>query len=143
MLDRRPPDGPVPPTEQFGMHRTVRCLVRPTRCSRGFQPTSAIIPQMVRARKRTVRCANRATASCHVGLGPTVKCRTGQSGAPHRTVQCPLEQESSQSGILCPQTIHCLVCTGQSGAPSNRRQLGPSKWSSNGSLVPWGYKRDP
>jgi hypothetical protein len=37
-------------------------------------------------------------ASCHVGLGPTVKWRTRQSGAPYRTVQCPTEQESSKLG---------------------------------------------
>jgi hypothetical protein len=34
-------------------------------------------------------------------------------------------------------------CTGLSGAPTDRRQLLPSKWSSNGSYLPWGYKRDP
>jgi hypothetical protein len=38
------------------------------------------------------------TASGHIGPRPTVKCRIGQSGAPHRTVWCPPEQESSQSG---------------------------------------------
>jgi hypothetical protein len=29
LLDWVTPDGPVPPTEQFGVHRTVWCIVRP------------------------------------------------------------------------------------------------------------------
>jgi hypothetical protein len=40
-------------------------------------------------------------------------------------------------------TVQCSVCTRQSYAPVNRRQLVPSKWRSNDSLVPWGYKRTP
>jgi hypothetical protein len=76
-------------------------------------------------------------ASCHVDLGPTVKWRTGQSGAPHRTVRCPLVQESSQSedslSAPNPRTVHSPVCIGQSGAPADRRQPGLSKWTSNDS----------
>jgi hypothetical protein len=57
------------------------------------------------------------------------------SGAPDSPV--PPEQESSQSGDFLPKpsphTVHCPVCTGQSGAPADRRQPEPSKWSSNGS----------
>jgi hypothetical protein len=33
--------------------------------------------------------------------------------------------------------------TGLSGAPPDRRQDLPSKNASNGSYLPWGYKRDP
>jgi hypothetical protein len=33
--------------------------------------------------------------------------------------------------------------TGLSGAPTDRRQLWPSKGSSNGSYLPWGYKWTP
>jgi hypothetical protein len=40
-------------------------------------------------------------------------------------------------------TVHCSMCIGQSGAPADRRQPRPSKWRSNGSSVPWGYKRTP
>jgi hypothetical protein len=45
--------------------------------------------------------------------------------------------ESRQSGDSLPEhflcIVHCPVCTGQSGAPADRRQTWPSKWSSNGS----------
>jgi hypothetical protein len=34
-------------------------------------------------------------------------------------------------------------CTRLSGAPTDKRKPGPSKWNSNGSLLPWGYKSDP
>jgi hypothetical protein len=77
------------------------------------------------------------TASGHVGLGPTIKWHTEQSGAPHWTVRCPPEQESSQSGdslpTPSPRTVYCPVCTRQSSAPADRRQSGPFKWSSNSS----------
>jgi hypothetical protein len=74
------------------------------------------------------------TASCHVGRGPTVNRSTGQSGAPHWLVRCPHQnRKPANHVILCPCTVHCLVCTEQSCASVDRRQLGFSKWSSNDS----------
>jgi hypothetical protein len=40
---------------------------------------------------------------------PKVTWRTGRSGAPHRTVWCPIENENSQSGDSVPCTIHYPV----------------------------------
>jgi hypothetical protein len=51
-------------------------------------------------------------ASGHIGPRPMVNKSTGQSGASHRTVWCPLEQESNQSGDSAPCTVHFSVCTG-------------------------------
>jgi hypothetical protein len=98
-------------------HRTVRCTVCPTCCSRGFQPTSAKIHRTVCTRRRTVRCTSRATASCHVGPGPTVIWCTGRSDAPQK--RKPIRRFSVASSA---RTIRCSVCTGQSGAPAHRRQ---------------------
>jgi hypothetical protein len=56
---------------------------------------------------------------------PTVIWRTGRSGAPHRTVRCPTEKETSQSvdSLSWPMcvlfTIRCA--TGQSSAPATRK----------------------
>jgi hypothetical protein len=36
LLDCAVPDGPVPPTGQSGVHRTVRCTVRPNSLLSGF-----------------------------------------------------------------------------------------------------------
>jgi hypothetical protein len=73
---------------------------------------------------------------------PMVTWRTRRSGTPHRTVRCPIENEISQSGDSLPCTVRALFtvrrATGQSGAPTNRRQELPTKWSSNGSYLPWG-----
>jgi hypothetical protein len=55
---------------------------------------------------------------------PTVIWRTGRSGAPHWTVWCPTEKETSQSvdSLSCPMRILFTVrcATGQSGAPATR-----------------------
>mgnify|MGYP006934362150 CR=1 FL=1 len=106
-LDCVAPDGLVPPTglsvhspANWALSRILACVGynspdRPcdTPDSPVFQPP---------------------TASCHVGWGPTVKWRTGQSGAPNRMIRCPIEAETSQSGDSLPRP-------------------GPSKWSSNDS----------
>ena len=47
-------------------------------------------------------------ASGHVGLGPTVKWRTGQSGAP-RTGNQPIRGFSARAQL---HAVHCPVCTG-------------------------------
>jgi hypothetical protein len=84
------------------------------------------------------------TASGHVGPGPTVKWRTGQSGAPHRMVRCPPKQESSQSGDsphAPSRALFTVRCTSDSSvhprtegkqglpnrAPTAPRSLGPIK----------------
>jgi hypothetical protein len=122
----------VPPTGQSGVHRTVRCTVRQTLCSRVFLAMSAIIHQTVRARHRTVRCTSRATAICHVDQEPTVIWRTGPSNAPHRTIWCPIEKETNQSGDSLPRPVlqrtegkNCLP----NGAPTAPSCLGAIKGS--------------
>jgi hypothetical protein len=40
-------------------------------------------------------------------------------------------------------TVTVRWCTRLSGALPDRRQVWPSKLASNGSKLPWGYKRDP
>jgi hypothetical protein len=68
---------------------------------------------------RTVRCANqpRGATIGYAKFGR--RSRTGQSTGPVRWR------------------------TGLSDAPFDRRQGWPSKFASNGSQLPWGYKRDP
>jgi hypothetical protein len=87
---------------------------------------SAIIHRTVCAEHRTVRCAS------HQRLAVTLAEGQRSSGAPDSLVPpsdgpVPPEQETSQSGIHIHCTVHCPVCTGQSSAPTDRRQLGPSK----------------
>jgi hypothetical protein len=51
----------------------------------------------------------------------------------HRTVRCPTEKETSQSGDSLPRPVFILFivrcATEQSGAPTNRRQELHTKWS--------------
>jgi hypothetical protein len=75
---------------------------------------------------------------------------TGLSGAPPDCPVCHLAEGADQLATVDSAcygskscTVGCPVCTGQSGAPVDRRQPGPSKWRSNGSFGPWGYKRGP
>jgi hypothetical protein len=101
VLDCAAPDGPVPPTGQSGGHRTVRCAVCQTLCSRVFLAMSAIIHWTVRARRWTIRCTSRAMAICHVDQEPTVIWRTRPSGAPHK-------RKPTNQAILC--RVLCSYC---------------------------------
>jgi hypothetical protein len=65
--------------------------------------------------------------------GPTVTWCTGRHGATHWMVRCPQNRKPANHAILCRCTVHCSVCTEQSGAPADKRQPNPTKWSSNGS----------
>jgi hypothetical protein len=129
VLECAAPDDPVPPTGQSGVHRTVRCTVRPTLCSRVFLATSAIIHWKVCARRRTVWCTSRATTTCHVDQGQR-SYGAPDRPMPHRKENQPIRRFFAMS---CARTVHCPVCTGQSGAPTDRRQELPTKWSSNDS----------
>jgi hypothetical protein len=73
---------------------------------------------------------------------------------PHRTVWCAPDSvrcakgtEGSTVGFARKGnksgTVHVRWCIALSGAPTDRRQELPTKWRSNGSQLPWGYKRDP
>jgi hypothetical protein len=73
--------------------------------------------------------SQRPTTSGHVITRPIVNRRTRQSRAP-RSGNQPIRGFSAVSSV---RTVHCPVCTGQSGALTDKKQLGPSKWSSNGS----------
>jgi hypothetical protein len=99
----------VQTTGQSGVHRTVWCTVRPTRCSRVFLATSTIIHWTVRARRQTVRCTSRATVTCHVDQGQL------SYGAPDRSVPhtgqsgAPTEKETNQSGDSLPCPVLVLI----------------------------------
>jgi hypothetical protein len=69
-----------------------------------------------------------------------VRCDTRLSGVPwgQRLATIGFAKKGRES-----HTVHCPVCTGQCGAPMDRRQPGPSKWRSNNSFGSWGYKRTP
>jgi hypothetical protein len=71
---------------------------------------------------RTIRCAPYS-----------VRCAKGTEGS-----MVGFAREGKKSG-----TVHVRWCTELSGAPTDRRQELPTKWRSNGSYLPWGYKRDP
>jgi hypothetical protein len=113
---------------------------------------------------RTVRWCTRLSgeptvASATVGRairGQRVACTNGRQGAsycPVCTGQCPVRQLARRcNGHLRqkrkdidtgPSTVTVRWRTGLSGAPLDRRQGWPSLLASNGSLLPWGYKRDP
>jgi hypothetical protein len=105
------------------------------------EPTVAgpTVGRLIRARRvaestarrghRTVRCARTVS-----GAPTAPRCQRSASQNkerdPHRTV----------SGGA-PDSVRW--CTGLSGAPVDRRQEMPSWNALNGSLLPWGYKRDP
>jgi hypothetical protein len=136
----------------FGLgHRTVRCAPDSVRCARpargkpaalGFSPaTSAKI-------HRTVRCApdcpvsqrSAARSARDTWPGQRSEGGTGLSGV-HRT--CPVRQRCTDlhqtATVGCAfygnksGTGQCLVCTGLSGAPRDRRQRWPSRFVPNGS----------
>jgi hypothetical protein len=58
----------------------------------------------------------------------------------HWTIRCAKGAMAAMVGFARKEGDH--VCS-LSEAPTDRRQLLPTKWSSNGSKLPWGYKRDP
>jgi hypothetical protein len=93
------PNGPVPPTGQSSVHRTIRCTVHQTLCSRVFLATSARIHRTVCARCQTVRCTSRATATYHSDQEPTVIWRTRPFGAPQK-------RKPTNQVILC-----CVLCS--------------------------------
>jgi hypothetical protein len=133
VLDCRASDGPMPPTGQSGMHRTVRCTVWPAAYSREFLATSTVIQRTVRSERQTVRCASRQQ------LAATSAEAQQSSGAPYSPVPPPDGLVPPRTGnqpitrFSAPHTVHCPMCTGQSGAPAERRHPKPTKWSSNGS----------
>jgi hypothetical protein len=115
------------------IHRTVRWCT-----GLSGEPTVA----SANCRSRNVR-ATRGRANGRLGTPDCLVC----------TGQCPVRQQiPGTNGRLLSvwkeikhRTITVAVrwCTGLSGAPLDRRQDWPSKLVSNGSQLPWGYKRDP
>jgi hypothetical protein len=136
VLDCAAPDDPVPPTEQSGVHQTVRCTVHPTLCSWGLLAMSAIIHRTVHARRWTVRCTSCATATCHVDQGQRSYGApdrpvpdTGPSGAPHK-------RKPTNQVILCHVLCSYYLLSGVHRTvrcAHGRRQELPTKWSSYGS----------
>jgi hypothetical protein len=127
VLDCAAPYGPESLTGQSGARSANSSL------SSFSLATSAMNHRTVRARRRTVWCSSRAMAICHVDKrqrshgapdGPVL--HTGRSGAPQK-------MKTANQGILCHVLFTIRCTTRQSGAPTNRRQELPTKWSSNGS----------
>jgi hypothetical protein len=74
-----------------------------------------------------------ARANGHQAAPDIVRCDKGTEGS-----TIGFARKGKESG-----TVHVRWCTRQSGAPTDRRQVLPTKWRSNGSYLSWGYKRDP
>jgi hypothetical protein len=81
---------------------------------------------------------------------PTISWCTGLSGV-HRTMSgAPISSEEQRSDMPNLEGDRIEQSTGPvrwrtrlSGVPLDRRQGWLSKFASNGSQLPWGYKRDP
>jgi hypothetical protein len=121
---------PSPPIGQSGARSCQ------TRCSRVFGP------RRLKFTGRSARGAGQSGRRAAQRLAAT--SAPGNDQVVHWTVRCPTsngpvppKQENNQSGDSLPVPISCIVhypvCTGQSDAPADRRQPGPSKWSFNGS----------
>jgi hypothetical protein len=93
----------------------------------------AINHRIVRAEYRTIWCTSRPTVSWHVGWSQRSTSAPDSLVPPTRRSGAPQKMKSANQAIHIRCTMQCPVCTGQSGAPANRRQSTPSKWSSNGS----------
>jgi hypothetical protein len=89
-------------TGRSGAHRIVWCTIHQTLYSRVFLATSAIIHRTVHARRRTVRCTSRASATRYVDQEPTVIWRTGPSGAPQK-------RKPTNQVIIC--RVLCSYCS--------------------------------
>jgi hypothetical protein len=98
---------------------------------------------------------SRPTVGCVIH-GRRVACTNGRLGTPDYPVcteQClvcqPAPRPNGQLWLIWKEiehqtsTVAVRWCTGLSGAPLDRRQELPSKLISNGSKLPWVYKRDP
>jgi hypothetical protein len=81
----------------------------------------------------TINGQRMARANGHQATPDCVRCAKGTKGS---TVGFAREGKKSD-------TVHVRWCTGLSGAATDRRQELPTKWRSNSSYLPWGYKRDP
>jgi hypothetical protein len=80
---------------------------------------SAIIHRTVRSRCQTVRCASRQRLAATPARGQQ-SCGAPDSSMPPRSRNQPIRGFSAAPSTC---TVHCLVCTGQSGAFADRRGL--------------------
>jgi hypothetical protein len=95
-----------------------------------YQPCNGYLPRRLRPMViwRTGRSGtSRATATYHVDQGQR-SYGAPDRPVPHRKGNQPIRRFSATS---CALTVHYPVCTGQSGAPTDKRQELPTKWSSN------------
>jgi hypothetical protein len=117
-------------SSQTEVHRTIRCsgwlpqrtaALGKSSARRGYNSPDCPVCH------RTVRCANRAHAN---GRQRNQRVTRGLRHVPRASwLQRSVSPENEGNR-------HCSL----SGAPTDRRQLWPSKWSSNGSKLSWGYK---
>jgi hypothetical protein len=85
----------------LGVQRTVRCMVRSTLCSQVLLATSTIIHQTV-----TARGAGQSGVPAVQRLPATSTKANGHMA--HRTVRCPTEKETNQSGDSLPRPVLVL-----------------------------------
>jgi hypothetical protein len=126
-----------------GKHQTVWChppdslvTVWPNRPLLGLArlPRLKITGQSVRSAGRSgVKTAN-DYLPCYPQ--PTIRWCAGQSDA-------HLKRKVTNQGSVDRCTMQSPMCHRIVPCTRRRGRLGAYKWSSNGSLVPWGYKRTP
>jgi hypothetical protein len=100
------------------IHRTFRCA-----------PNCPVSQRRPRQRSRAINGRHVASANGHQAAPNCPVC--------YRTVRCAKGNLAATVGFAKQgrrsHTVHVRWWTGLSGAPTDRRQLLPTKWSSNGS----------
>jgi hypothetical protein len=134
------------------VHRTVRWVIRGELVALGKRISGVRLKFTWLSGEPTVASTNGRPRNLRATRGHA-NGRLGTSDYPVCTGQCLVHQPiPGTNGRLLSvwkeikhQTWTIVVrwCIGLSGAPPDRRQDWPSKLVSNGSYLPWGYKRDP
>jgi hypothetical protein len=146
-LDWRSLASPSQTCTRLRLHRTVRCTPDSVRCqagvldklaalgkswgSRGYNSSDCLVWQPRPHQRSAAQSASGVWTSPTVTKPHrTVQCVTGLSGVP-RVSWLQRSASPEREGNRALFTVWWGI--GLSGAPTDRRQLWPSKWSSNGS----------
>jgi hypothetical protein len=97
-------DGLVLPIGQFGVHRTVRCTVRPSGCSREKLAS-------VGYKSPESPCRTRGQSSVPASQRLVVTSARTIGHMEHRTVRCPQNRKPTNLMTCSHYTVQCLVCT--------------------------------
>jgi hypothetical protein len=130
-------------TRLSGVHRTVSGAQAGTPANRTLSEKTQ---RIVAIFHRTVWCApdcpmsqsRQPTVGCAIS-GRHVDFTNGRKVTPDYPVCHEGRGCNGRLRQKRKEIVHCSL----SDAPMDRRQLKLSKWSSNDSYQPWGYKRDP